>query len=548
MVDDNSQPKVQLAEDSPASLSPLDESSILLKVIETASQDPAQLRRLGYAMAWHKLRPDLVLGKPLPIDLALAKTLGDLQRVLDLRRLIERVETEIAQREGDKPLRQQSELRRTLERREMDAAQRFNAIWPVMPEPPVAQPALQTASPSETISALERMLKLEPVTEHLDPAGVERALAKIQVMKRASGPGAEPESDATQEPETTCVQPAPPSEIPAPLQDTSLPQDHQNDDWQVVSQQPAAALNQPVAWASEESVPQQPTSHRALIVVPDRAPDWLQPSPSWHAPPIRAAAELSYQDRRSGAQWPIAPLAFVQLIAAAVLGGLIFVGIGRWVQPERHATANQTIRNASPPSALSATAASGLGSFRPSLITPDADLRFALPKTYGVYVEDNGQLTELEPLPIRIPDHRIQLSAEIATPSRVTVASNKLAFVVFRRDLVNNAPQSVSVRVVARVARAMRFVDGKPITSPIEGAWRIRSKAYEFKVAPLQGHPEMIVIQADPEFAFPAGRYALVLGGYGYDFNIAGPITAPEQCLEQAIVVNGTVLSECAKT
>ena len=55
----------------------------------------------------------------------------------------------------------------------------------------------------------------------------------------------------------------------------------------------------------------------------------------------------------------------------------------------------------------------------------------------------------------------------------------------------------------------------------------------------------MIVIQPDPAFVFPSGRYALVLNGMGYDFTVAGPIKSPEQCLEQVEAVNGTIVSEC---
>jgi hypothetical protein len=47
---------------------------------------------------------------------------------------------------------------------------------------------------------------------------------------------------------------------------------------------------------------------------------------------------------------------------------------------------------------------------------------------------------------------------------------------------------------------------------------------------------------------FQPGRYALVLNGFGYDFTVAGQITAPEQCLEQVEVVNGAVVTECPKT
>jgi hypothetical protein len=49
----------------------------------------------------------------------------------------------------------------------------------------------------------------------------------------------------------------------------------------------------------------------------------------------------------------------------------------------------------------------------------------------------------------------------------------------------------------------------------------------------------------DPDFAFPAGRYALVLGGTAYDFSVEGPITAATQCLESFEAVGGPVFSEC---
>jgi hypothetical protein len=170
---------------------------------------------------------------------------------------------------------------------------------------------------------------------------------------------------------------------------------------------------------------------------------------------------------------------------------------------------------------------------------------FPLPKTYGVFAVNNGELTELQTLPVKIPDARILMSAKIEVPARATVADGKLKFVVFKRDLVNSAPQMVSVRVVAQVARAMKFVGGKAVTSPIENTWRIRPKAYPFKVSPIESNHEMIVIQPEAEFIFPSGRYALVLGGFGYDFAVAGPITSSEQCLEQVEALNGTVLSEC---
>lgn len=101
-----------------------------------------------------------------------------------------------------------------------------------------------------------------------------------------------------------------------------------------------------------------------------------------------------------------------------------------------------------------------------------------MPKTYGVFAGSNGLLTELEPLPIKILIARVPVPAEITKPIGATVSEEKLAFVVFKRDLINSAPQSVSVHVVARVSRSMKFVDGKATVTPVESSWRVRDKAY----------------------------------------------------------------------
>ena len=54
--------------------------------------------------------------------------------------------------------------------------------------------------------------------------------------------------------------------------------------------------------------------------------------------------------------------------------------------------------------------------------------RFPLPNSFGIYVLSNNQLTELEPLPISIPDARIALSAEIDRPSATTISDERPAF------------------------------------------------------------------------------------------------------------------------
>ena len=173
------------------------------------------------------------------------------------------------------------------------------------------------------------------------------------------------------------------------------------------------------------------------------------------------------------------------------------------------------------------------------------ELPFPVPTSYGIYALSNNQLTVLEALPISVPDPRVMLSAEITKPSNVTLTDAKPAFILFRRDLLNNAPQSLSLRVVARVMRETKIIDGKATVRKIEGAWRIRNVVHELKVSPVPGQPEMIMAQAPNEAPLPAGRYALVLNRVGYDFTIAGQAESPEFCLEGFESANGSIFTQC---
>jgi hypothetical protein len=170
-----------------------------------------------------------------------------------------------------------------------------------------------------------------------------------------------------------------------------------------------------------------------------------------------------------------------------------------------------------------------------------------LPIVYGVYAVSEGKLYELEPLPVRVPDPRVAISAMISSPSQVTVPNGELAFVIFRRDLVSNAPDKAFIRVVARVVREMKFTGaGRPAINQVEDQWAVRSKAYELRVAPVNDNPEMIVIRAeDAQSSLSPGRYALVIKGQGYDFTVDGQITDRVHCLERTNAVTETVYSEC---
>jgi hypothetical protein len=171
-----------------------------------------------------------------------------------------------------------------------------------------------------------------------------------------------------------------------------------------------------------------------------------------------------------------------------------------------------------------------------------------IPTEYGVYAVANGRLTGLDLLPIRAPDQRVAVSAAISTPSRVHLPVGPLQFVVFRRDLATNAPDRVSLRVVARVARVLTFNStGNAKVANVEESWVVRSSSYQMKVAPVADNPEMIVIRPDTDLVFPAGRYALVLKGIAYDFTIDGPLTDLAHCLERTDALNTPVYTECRK-
>jgi len=172
-----------------------------------------------------------------------------------------------------------------------------------------------------------------------------------------------------------------------------------------------------------------------------------------------------------------------------------------------------------------------------------------IPTEYGAYAVVDGRLTELEQLAIRVPDPRVAISAAISIPSRAHLPVGPRQFVIFRRDLMNSAPDRAAVRIVAQVVRALSFDSaGHPIKSNVEQSWVIRNDSYPMRVAPLADNPEMIIIRSETtDFVLPSGRYALVLKGVGYDFTVDGPVTDVAHCLERTEALNAPIYSECQK-
>jgi hypothetical protein len=232
----------------------------------------------------------------------------------------------------------------------------------------------------------------------------------------------------------------------------------------------------------------------------------------------------------------------VQLTAAAALGVVIYIATGgaqalsdlmNFHEPyETQLQVNKLPKNTSP---------------EPQPARQPSIPAIPLPTTYGFYALSNGQLIELDSLPIRVPDPRIAVSAAISAPSRAHLPSGQLQFIVFKRDLINNAPDKASLRVVARVVRALTFdPKGKAKFADVDATWVVRGNSYIMKVAPIANNPEMIVIRPEnADFVFPAGRYALVLQNSAHDFTVDGSAKDAAHCLERTDALNAPVYTEC---
>jgi hypothetical protein len=171
-----------------------------------------------------------------------------------------------------------------------------------------------------------------------------------------------------------------------------------------------------------------------------------------------------------------------------------------------------------------------------------------LPRVYGIYAISSGELFGLEALPGRAPDPRIALSAVITKTSRTTLPDGRVSFVAYRRDFAASAPERVSVRVIARILRAMNFgAVGQAQVSGVDDTWIMRNNSFLFRVAPVPSNPEMLALEPESETALPAGRYGLVINRVAYDFSVAGEVTDPAQCLERVAAANGTFYSPCRK-
>jgi hypothetical protein len=221
---------------------------------------------------------------------------------------------------------------------------------------------------------------------------------------------------------------------------------------------------------------------------------------------------------------------FFQLVAASVLGVVLYIGISGWVYIGQYSPAWNRV-----PATIGRT------------IAPTVDIRAGaafqelnkqavslLPGPYRVYAGNNGKFSELEQLPIKIEDPNGVVSANIS-PSRVTLDGHNLSFVVFGREGRISAPQTATVRGIIRMPGSANA-----------GTWQFQPTTYSLKMPAAEGSQDMIAIRPDAEFAFPPGRYALVLDGLPYDFTVAGSNASAGPCMVEVLrTLSGSVYAKC---
>ena len=168
-----------------------------------------------------------------------------------------------------------------------------------------------------------------------------------------------------------------------------------------------------------------------------------------------------------------------------------------------------------------------------------------LPSHFGAFAVAEGKLVELRVLRGVVPDSRVAISAAIRDDSETVLPDGRLKFVVYRRDPSGSAPARAEVRVIARVKQ----YPAQPAKSDPTGTqgdhWVVRNVSFPFRIAPVQGAPDMYEVESEAlDFTLAPGRYALVWKGVGYDFVVAGKASS-KHCLEQVAAVNGVFYSEC---
>lgn len=268
--------------------------------------------------------------------------------------------------------------------------------------------------------------------------------------------------------------------------------------------------------------------------------------------PVAPPPQPHDQPKRRGALSFLARLAGLLLLMAGASAAVIYwprlktqmAALSQLAQPSKRVPTSPEPHATAAPPLQSETVERAPDSAKEPL--PAAQPSMPLPTTFGVYALNEGQLQELKPVPGKIPDRRVAISAAINTPSATTLTSGDVKFIVFRPD--GGIEASVTeVRVVARVSRSMGVdATGKAAMVSAGDSWVIRSMSYPYKVGPVEDQPRMLLLQPEQDgFTLSPGRYVVVVKGMGYDFTVAGTVTDPNQCVERINAANGAFYSPC---
>jgi hypothetical protein len=267
--------------------------------------------------------------------------------------------------------------------------------------------------------------------------------------------------------------------------------------------------------------------------------------------PVVSSPRPARPTLREALSWPnVAPFmrgAMVGLLALA-LCGVLGRQFGWFERPLEQAPPAATVAQYQKVEAPAAVPVA-LASLQPVAPPQQQAAGVPLPSVYGVYAVNAGQLYELQPLVGRVPDPRVMVSSPIQTPSQTVLADGNITFIIYRRDIASSVPERVTVRVIAKIVRTMKFTSaGQASLARADDGWAIRNVSHELRVAPLRENSEMLLVKPeDAGFVFSPGRYGLVLKGQAYDFTVAGAATDSAQCLERIEAANGAFFSECRK-
>ena len=81
----------------------------------------------------------------------------------------------------------------------------------------------------------------------------------------------------------------------------------------------------------------------------------------------------------------------------------------------------------------------------------------------------------------------------------VVLPDGQVSFIVYRRDITSSAPDRVTVRVIAKIMRAMTFNKaGQPSIVNVDDAWAIRNVSFDYRVAPSSDSPPARRPKASP--------------------------------------------------